>query len=59
MRIFGVILLLLGLVLTLTVIGGFIGFPLMIVGAILAAFGGKKVVIQNITQNTPQDEKKD
>lgn len=50
MRIFGAILLVVGLLLSITIIFWFIGIPLMIVGGILMAVGGKPHAITNIVQ---------
>jgi len=48
MRILGAILIVLGLLLCLTVIGILVGIPLMLIGAVLVAVGGRrKVVIHN------------
>ena len=50
MKIFGIILLVLGLLLTLTIVFFWIGIPLMMVGAVLVVAGGKAATITNIVQ---------
>lgn len=52
-RIIGGMLVLLGLLFCFTIIGAFIGIPMMLVGAILLAIGGRrKTVITNVVQVT-------
>jgi hypothetical protein len=47
----GVVLILLGLLFCLTIVGAFVGIPLIIVGAILCAIGSKRrTVITNVVQ---------
>jgi hypothetical protein len=56
MRILGVILIFVGLLACLTIVGAFVGIPLMIVGAILLVVGGRrKTIITNVINvaNTP------
>jgi hypothetical protein len=49
MRIVGVILVLIGLVLCLTIIGIFFGIPMILIGIVLIALGGRrKTIIQNV-----------
>jgi hypothetical protein len=56
MRILGVVFILVGLLLCLTIFGAFVGIPLIIVGCILVVVGGRrKTVITNVINvaNTP------
>jgi hypothetical protein len=56
MRIFGIILILIGLLICLTIVGIPIGLGFMLIGAICAAFGGRRrTIITNVVQvsNTP------
>jgi hypothetical protein len=49
MRIIGVILILIGLVLCFTIIGIFFGVPMILIGIVLIALGGRhKTIIQNV-----------
>jgi hypothetical protein len=49
MRVIGAIFLMIGFLLSLTILGAFIGVPMMLVGALLVAFGGRrKTVITNV-----------
>jgi uncharacterized protein DUF5362 len=49
MRIIGVILVLIGLVLCFTIIGIFFGLPMILIGIVLIALGGRrKTIIQNV-----------
>lgn len=55
MRILGAIMLVLGLLLSLTIIGALIGIPMMFVGLVLVIAGRSKPnVIVHVTQNGPQ-----
>jgi len=55
MRVAGAILIVFGFLLSLTIIGAFIGIPFMLIGAVLLVFGGRKTVITNVVtvQNAP------
>ena len=56
MRVAGLIIGMIGFLLCLTIIGAVIGIPLMIIGAGMMLFGGRrKTVINNVVtvQNTP------
>ena len=50
MKIAGIFFIVIGLMLTLTIIGAWVGIPLMIVGAILAIAGRRPATITNIVQ---------
>ena len=49
MRILGVVLIILGLLFCLSIVGAIIGVPLIILGIILAALGGRRKVVINNT----------
>ncbi len=56
MKIFGILLLCLGLVLTITIIFSWIGIPLMFVGAIVIWAGRSPTVITNVIHNSPSEK---
>ena len=48
MRILGGVLIVLGLLFCLSVIGAIIGIPMIILGIVLAALGGRRTLITNV-----------
>ena len=53
MRVLGGILIVLGLILCLTIIGAFFGIPMILIGIVLVALGGRrKTIIQNVVTVT-------
>lgn len=54
MRVLGAIMIVLGLLFSLTVIGAVIGIPMMLIGLGLVVAGGNRSVVVHVTQNTPQ-----
>ena len=48
MRVAGVILIVFGLLLCLSVVGAIFGFPMFIIGIVLVAMGGRKTTITNV-----------
>lgn len=56
MRVVGIIFIVLGLMLSLTIIGAWLGIPLMIVGAIMTMSRSKPTVITNIVQVAAQPD---
>ena len=60
MRVTGVILIVFGLLLCLTIVGAFFGVPMFIIGIVLVAMGGRKTVITNVvTVQTAPGSKSD
>jgi hypothetical protein len=56
MRVLGVIFVLAGFLISLTIVGAIIGIPMMLVGALFIAAGGRRPVITNVitVQQGPQ-----
>jgi uncharacterized protein (UPF0335 family) len=50
MRVLGAILIVLGLLLSLTIFGAFFGIPMILIGIGLMVAGGRKTVITNVVQ---------
>ena len=50
MKIFGILLLVLGFLLTISIVFFWIGIPLMMVGVVMVVAGGKAATITNIVQ---------
>lgn len=54
MRILGGLLVIIGLVLTLTMVGAMIGIPMMLIGLLFMIAGRKKTVVVNINHRPPK-----
>ncbi len=59
MKVIGILFLLLGFVLTLTIFLAFIGIPLMFIGAILIWAGRSPTIITNTVYTNPTDRPDD
>jgi hypothetical protein len=54
MRVLGAMMIILGLLFSITVIGAVIGIPMMLIGLGLVVAGGHRSVVVHVNQNTPQ-----
>jgi hypothetical protein len=54
MRIIGALLVVIGLILTITMVGAVVGIPVLIIGLLFMIAGRKKTVVVNVHHTPPQ-----